>query len=69
MNSANASLFLAVRVAGRDCVLRVRAAPRGRLQHRRADAEAGGRLRRQPPHHHGHRRRLPRPEHAQVSTW
>ena len=41
--------------------------PPGRGQHdRRADPEEGGRVRRVPPHHHGHRGGATRTERAQV---
>lgn len=46
----------------------VRAPSGGGDSHRREDAEARGRVRRQPPHHDGYRGWAARAEHAQVSA-
>ena len=50
-------------------MLRMRAASRGRLRHRREDAKERGRLRGESSHHYGHRRRFPRAEHVKVSEF
>ena len=50
-------------------MLRLRAAARGRLQHRREDVKEGGSVCRKSSHHYGHRRRFSRTEHVKVSEF